>query len=76
MSISDDPRVAPWQPGNMAARLQAATTSGRQVLLRVDYDGGRGSGSTRKQRDELLADQMAFLFWQVGMPDSQPARPR
>ena len=23
-----------------------------------------------------LADQMAFLFWQVGMPDFQPARPR
>jgi prolyl oligopeptidase len=71
----NDPRVAPWQPGKMAARLQAATTSGRPVLLRVDYDAGHGFGSTRKQRDELLADQMAFLFWQVGMPDFQPARP-
>jgi prolyl oligopeptidase len=70
----NDPRVAPWQPGKMAARLQAATTGGRPVLLRVDYDAGHGFGSTRKQRDELLADQLAFMFWQVGLPDFQPAR--
>ncbi len=68
----NDPRVAPWQPGKMAARLQAANTSGRPVLLRVDYDAGHGIGSTRTQRDELLADQQAFMLWQTGDPDFQP----
>jgi prolyl oligopeptidase len=69
----NDPRVAPWQPGKMAARLQAANTSGRPVLLRVDYDAGHGIGSTRTQRDELQADQIAFMLWQMGDPEFQPA---
>ncbi len=68
----NDPRVAPWQPGKMAARLQAATAGGRPVLLRVDYDAGHGFGSTRTQRDELLADQIAFMLWQSGDPEFQP----
>jgi prolyl oligopeptidase len=50
----------------MAARLQAATASGRPVLLRVDYDAGHGMGSTAAQRDEELADELAFLMWQLG----------
>jgi prolyl oligopeptidase len=69
----NDPRVAPWQPGKMAARLQAANSGGRPVLLRVDYDAGHGIGSTRTQRDELQADQLAFMFWQMGDLHFQPA---
>jgi prolyl oligopeptidase len=68
----NDPRVAPWQPGKMAARLQAANSSGRPIVLRVDYDAGHGMGSTRAQRDELLADQLAFMLWQMGDPEFQP----
>jgi prolyl oligopeptidase len=56
----------------MAARLQAANTGGRPVLLRVDYDAGHGIGSTRTQRDELQADQGAFMLWQMGDPEFQP----
>jgi prolyl oligopeptidase len=68
----NDPRVAPWQPGKFAARLQAATSSGRPVILRVDYDAGHGIGSTKSQRDAVLADQMAFLYWQIGKAEYQP----
>ena len=68
----NDPRVAPWQPGKMAARLQAATSSGRPVLFLVDFDAGHGIGSTKSQRDRELADQLAFLYWQIGRPDHQP----
>ena len=57
----------------MAARLQAATTSGKPVLLRVDYDAGHGPGTTRRLREEELADIYAFLLWQFGHPDFQPA---
>ncbi len=43
---ANDPRVSPSQMLKMAARVQAATASGRPVLLRVDYDAGHGIGST------------------------------
>lgn len=69
----NDPRVAPWQAAKMAARLQASTTSGKPVLMRVDYDAGHGLGSTKSQRDAELADEIAFLFWQFGVPEFQPA---
>jgi prolyl oligopeptidase len=68
----NDPRVAPWQAAKMAARLQASTNSGRPVLLRVDYDAGHGLGSTKSQRDAEFADELAFLFWQFGIPEYQP----
>lgn len=68
----NDPRVAPWQPGKMAAHLQEATSSGRPVLFLVDFDAGHGMGSSKSQRDREIADQMAFLYWQMGKPAYQP----
>jgi prolyl oligopeptidase len=67
----NDPRVEPWQSGKMAARLQAATASNKPILLRVDYEGGHGSGATKSQKVIELADEYAFLFWQLGHPDFQ-----
>jgi prolyl oligopeptidase len=57
----NDPRVVAWQPAKMAARLQAATASDRPVLLRVEEHGGHGFGSTRAQRNAVMADIFAFL---------------
>jgi prolyl oligopeptidase len=62
-----DPRVAPFHVAKMAARLQAATTSGKPILLRVDFDAGHGVGSTRTQQDREAADTYAFLQrWTAG----------
>lgn len=60
-----DSRVAPFHIGKMAARLQAATASGKPILLRVDFDAGHGMGSTRSQADAEAADTYAFLLWQT-----------
>jgi len=68
----NDPRVDAWQAAKMAARLQAATTSGKPVLLRVDFDAGHGYGSTKKQRNEELADTLAFLLWQLDVRKQTP----
>jgi prolyl oligopeptidase len=69
----NDPRVDPWQMGKMTARLQAATASGKPILLRVDYAGGHGEmGATRAQANEQLADEWSFLLWQFGVPEFQP----
>jgi prolyl oligopeptidase len=63
----NDPRVDPWQVTKMTARLQAATSSGKPVLLRVDYDAGHGGiGATKSQHTALLTDQYSFLWWQLG----------
>jgi prolyl oligopeptidase len=70
----NDPRVDPWQMNKMTARLQAASSSGRPILLRVDYDAGHGGiGATRTQHTNLLTDQYSFLLWQLGDPDFQGA---
>jgi len=71
----NDPRVSSWEPAKMTARLQAATASGRPVLLRVDYDAGHGIGSTKAQRQQDLADEWSFLLWQLGDPAFQPKPP-
>lgn len=73
----NDPRVEVWQSAKMAARLQAATSTvanPNPVLLRLDYDAGHGTGSTRNQRNIEQADVYAFLLWQFREPGFQPAR--
>ncbi|MDB4968785.1 MAG: f1pep1 2 [Myxococcales bacterium] len=59
-----DARVPLWQPAKFAARLQAATTSGRPVLLRAEYEGGHLDGANSQVNDDL-ADGYTFLLWQV-----------
>jgi prolyl oligopeptidase len=68
----NDPRVDAWEAGKMAARLQAASTSGKPILLRIDFDAGHGFGSTKKSQYEERADTLAFLFWQLGVTGFQP----
>ena len=62
----NDPRVAPWLSAKLTARLQAASSSGKPVLFRVDYDAGHGIGSTKIQRQQQTADEWSFLLWQLG----------
>jgi len=68
----NDPRVEPWETAKMAARLQAASTSGKPILLRLDYEGGHGIGATKKQIEEEAADVWTFVLWQSGVQGFQP----
>lgn len=61
----NDPRVVVWQATKMAARLQAATSSDKPILLRVEEQGGHGMGSTKQQIEAELADKLAFLLQQM-----------
>jgi prolyl oligopeptidase len=56
------------QSRKFAAALQAATTSGLPVLLRISATSGHGIGSSLAERIDQQADQLAFLFDQLGMP--------
>jgi prolyl oligopeptidase len=69
---ANDPRVAPWQPGKFAARLQAASASGKPVLLRVDFEGGHGVGASVAQQAAVAADVWSFFLWQTGDPAFAP----
>ncbi len=65
----NDPRVASSQLAKLTARLAASTSSGRPILLRVDYDAGHGFlAASRQQSEQLLTDEYSFLLWQCGDP--------
>lgn len=68
----NDPRVPSWMVAKMIARLQAASSSGKPVVLRVDYDAGHGFGTSRTQLMNERADEWTFLLWQLGDPEFQP----
>jgi prolyl oligopeptidase len=68
----NDPRVAVWESAKAAARLQAATGSGKPVLLRLDSQAGHGIGSTATQRYAESADIYSFLLWQMGRARLSP----
>lgn len=71
----NDPRVEVWHSTKTAARLAAASASGKPILLRLDYDAGHGIGNTRKQQMLERADVYAFLLWQMGVEGYQPKAP-
>jgi prolyl oligopeptidase len=64
-----DTRVDALHARKMAARLQAATTSGadRPVVLRLETRAGHGAGKPRGKALDELTDVWSFLFWQLGM---------
>jgi prolyl oligopeptidase len=65
----NDIRVDAWHAKKMTARLQAASTSDRPVLLRLEA-GGHLAGSLDQNIDETT-DLYAFMFDQLGIhPES------
>jgi prolyl oligopeptidase len=67
-----DPRTDVWQSAKMAARLQAASRSGKPVLLRVDYGLASSPDAAASQLAADMAHEWAFLLWQLGHADFQP----
>ena len=62
-----DTRVPPLQARKMTARLQAATTSNRPILLLYDTKAGHSGGKPQSKQIEDLSMELTFLFWQLGM---------
>ena len=69
----NDPRVAPWQPGKFVAAVQAASASGKPVLLKVNYDDGHFT-EEKIVTFKNFAGQFAFMLWQTGHKDFQPVK--
>lgn len=66
----NDPRVIVWQPGKFAAALQNATSSGKPVLMQVNYDNGHFT-EDKKVTFRNFANMYSFALWQAGHPDFQ-----
>jgi len=65
-TAESDSRVAPIHAMKMAARLQAATSGTRPILLRVEPKAGHGQGKPVSKTIEEAADTYSFLLWQTG----------
>jgi len=69
----NDLRVDPWHSRKFAARLQAATASGKPVLLLSFSDAGHGGiGAGQDQRIAMEAFNWSFLFDQLGVTFANP----
>jgi prolyl oligopeptidase len=62
-----DSRVDPMHARKMAARLQAASSSGRPVLLRIESRAGHGQGKPLSKLLEEWTDVWTFVFQELGM---------
>ena len=51
----------------MVARLQAATSSDRPILLRTSESTGHGSGTPLSAAIEETTDMLAFLYKELGV---------
>ena len=69
----NDPRVVPWQPGKFVAAMQAASASGKPAMLKVNYDNGHFT-EEKIVTFRNFAGQFAFLLWQTGHREFQPAK--
>jgi len=66
-SGGNDNRVDPMQSRKMTARLQAASSSGRPILLRFEANAGHGWGEALGEEISEDTDIFTFLFDQMGI---------
>ena len=63
-----DTRVAPLHARKLAARLQAATSSDRPILLLYDTKSGHSGGRPVNKLIQEGTDGLSFMFWQLRVP--------
>ena len=75
VSGENDGRVDPMQSRKMAARLQAASSSKRPVLLRTSSTAGHGFGTSLDEKIEQATDTRAFTLHELGVTVQPPRKP-
>ncbi len=66
-TAESDTRVDPMHARKMAARLQAATSGDRPILLRLESQAGHGAGKPRSKALDELTDTWTFVFSELGV---------
>ncbi|MBL8656593.1 MAG: S9 family peptidase [Altererythrobacter sp.] len=63
-----DPRVTYWEPAKWVARLRATRTNDAELLLKTNMGAGHGGKSGRFDSLREVAEEYAFILWQLGVP--------
>ncbi len=66
-TAESDTRVDPMHARKMTARLQAASASGRPILLRLEARAGHGAGKPISKVLDELTDTWTFVFSELGV---------
>ena len=63
----NDPRVTYWEPAKWAAKLRATKTDDNLLLLKTNMGAGHGGKSGRFESLREVAEEHAFVLWQLGI---------
>jgi prolyl oligopeptidase len=66
-TAESDTRVDPMHARKMAARLQAASSADRPILLRLESRAGHGAGKPLSKVVDELTDSWTFVFSELGV---------
>jgi len=66
-TAESDTRVDPMHARKMAARLQAATSTDRPILLRLESRAGHGAGKPLSKVMDEVSDSWTFVFSELGV---------
>jgi prolyl oligopeptidase len=66
-TAESDTRVDPMHARKMAARLQAASSADRPILLRLEARAGHGAGKPLSKVLDELTDSWTFVFSELGV---------
>jgi prolyl oligopeptidase len=75
-TAANDTRVDPMHARKMTAALQAASTSGHPVLLRLETEAGHGAGKPVSKVLEELTDSWSFVFMELRVTPGADQLPR
>ncbi|TNE54092.1 MAG: S9 family peptidase [Sphingomonadales bacterium] len=63
----NDPRVTYWEPAKWVAKLRDVKTGSNELLLKTNMGAGHGGKSGRWNSIYEIAEEQAFILWQMGM---------
>ena len=62
----NDPRVTYWEPMKWVAKLREYKTDDKELLLKTNMGAGHGGKSGRFASIYEVAEEYAFILWQMG----------
>jgi oligopeptidase B len=65
----NDPRVTYWEPAKWVAKLRELKTDDNELLLKINMGAGHGGKSGRFESIREVAEQYAFVLWQLGFAE-------
>jgi oligopeptidase B len=63
----NDPRVTYWEPAKWVAKLRDVKTDDNELLMKTNMGAGHGGKSGRWNSIYEVAEEFAFILWQMGM---------